>query len=102
MQGLGYRSTQRKIPRGREDEDRLTADIIELAQQYGRYGYRKVAGLVHRGGSPATPACRVPLTGRARPACLAGRRSEEHALGEFNFLIICSGILAACRFKSFA
>ena len=25
-----YRSTQRKIPRGREDEDRLTADIIEL------------------------------------------------------------------------
>jgi hypothetical protein len=40
-----HRSTQRKIPRGREDEERLTADIIELAQQYGRYGYRKVAGL---------------------------------------------------------
>jgi len=41
-----HRSTQRKIPRGREDEERLTADIIELAQQYGRYGYRKVAGLL--------------------------------------------------------
>src|SRR6476620_510350 len=25
-----HRSTQRKIPRGREDEERLTADIIEL------------------------------------------------------------------------
>src|SRR5215813_6065420 len=29
-----HRSTQRKIPRGREDEERLTADIIELARQY--------------------------------------------------------------------
>jgi len=38
-----HRSTQRKIPRGREDEERLTADIIELARQYGRYGYRKIA-----------------------------------------------------------
>src|SRR3712207_2381927 len=38
-----HRSTQRKLPRGRDDEERLTADIIELARQYGRYGYRKVA-----------------------------------------------------------
>jgi putative transposase len=37
-----HRSTQRKVPRGREDEERFTADIIELARQYGRYGYRKV------------------------------------------------------------
>jgi putative transposase len=44
------RSTQRKVPRGREDEERLTADIIELAQQYGRYGYRKVAGLLRQAG----------------------------------------------------
>jgi transposase InsO family protein len=36
-------STQRRIPRGREDEERLTADIVELARQYGRYGYRKIA-----------------------------------------------------------
>src|SRR5262249_36896024 len=45
-----HRSTQRKAPRGREDEERLTADIIELAQQYGRYGYRKVAGLLRQAG----------------------------------------------------
>jgi hypothetical protein len=38
-----HRSTQRKVPRGHEDEERLTADIIELARQYGRYGYRKIA-----------------------------------------------------------
>src|ERR1700746_2792399 len=39
-----------KVPRGREDKERLTADIIELAQQYGRYGYRKVAGLLRQAG----------------------------------------------------
>ena len=32
-----HRSTQRKVPRGREDEERLTADTIELARQYGPY-----------------------------------------------------------------
>ncbi len=45
-----HRSTQRKIPRGRDDEERLTADIIELARQYGRYGYRKIAELLRRAG----------------------------------------------------
>ena len=40
------RSTQRKVPRGRADEDRLVADMIELAHQYGRYGYRRIAALL--------------------------------------------------------
>ncbi len=38
-----HRSTQRRIPTGREDEERLTADIVELAGQYGRNDYRKIA-----------------------------------------------------------
>jgi putative transposase len=29
---------------------RLTADIIELARQYGRYGYRKIAELLRNAG----------------------------------------------------
>jgi transposase InsO family protein len=45
-----YRSTQRKLPRGREDEDRLMADLIELTRQYGRYGYRKIAALLRDAG----------------------------------------------------
>ena len=45
-----HRSTQRKVPRGRDDEERLTADIIALARQYGRYGYRKIAGLLEQAG----------------------------------------------------
>ncbi|MBB3713829.1 transposase InsO family protein [Limimaricola variabilis] len=45
-----HRSTQRKVPRGRPDEARLTADIIELARQYGRYGYRPIAALLNQSG----------------------------------------------------
>jgi CRP-like cAMP-binding protein len=30
-----HRSTPRTVPRSRDDEERLTADIIELARQYG-------------------------------------------------------------------
>jgi len=45
-----HRSTQRKMPQGRDDEARLTADIVELARQYGRYGYRKIAELLRRAG----------------------------------------------------
>ena len=45
-----HRSTQRKVPRGRRDEDLLTDDIIELARQYGRYGYRMVTGLLNNSG----------------------------------------------------
>ena len=37
-----HRSTQRRIPCGRDDEDRLVADMIELAGRYGRYGYRRI------------------------------------------------------------
>src|SRR5271168_3512164 len=45
-----HRSTQRKIPRGRNDEERLTADIVDLARQYGRYGYPKLAELLRQAG----------------------------------------------------
>jgi len=45
-----HRSTQRKVPHGRDDEERLTADIIELTRKYGRYGYRKIAALLRQAG----------------------------------------------------
>jgi putative transposase len=45
-----HRSTQRHHPRGRKDEDRLVADMIELARQYGSYGYRRVAVLLRDAG----------------------------------------------------
>jgi putative transposase len=45
-----HRSTQRKIPRGADDEQALTEDIIALAKQYGRYGYRRVTALLRSAG----------------------------------------------------
>ena len=45
-----HRSTQRRQPRGREDEERLVADMIELVRQYGRYGYRRIAALLREAG----------------------------------------------------
>ena len=45
-----HRSTQRKVPRGPQDEKRLTADMIALARQYGRYGYRKITEFLRRAG----------------------------------------------------
>jgi hypothetical protein len=40
-----HRSTQRKKPRT-ADEAALTADIIALAKQYGRYSYRRITALL--------------------------------------------------------
>lgn len=45
-----HRSTQRKKPYGRSDEEALTADIIRLASRYGRYGYRRVTAMLRSEG----------------------------------------------------
>jgi putative transposase len=44
------RGTQRYQPTQREDEDALTRAIIELASQYGRYGYRRITVFLQRAG----------------------------------------------------
>lgn len=45
-----HRSTQRKVPTTPDDEAALTAGIIALALQYGRYGYRRITVMLHRAG----------------------------------------------------
>ena len=45
-----HRSTQRKLPAVRADEERLIADIIALARQYGRYDYRRIAAQLRYAG----------------------------------------------------
>ena len=45
-----HRSTQRKAPRGSDDEAALTADIVDLAKRYGRYGYRRITALLRDAG----------------------------------------------------
>jgi hypothetical protein len=60
QQGLSERRACRLVnqPRGtqryqliqREDEDALTEAIVELASQYGRYGYRRITALLQGDG----------------------------------------------------
>ena len=45
-----HRSTQRKSPRPRSADVALTSDIIVLATEYGRYGYRRIAALLWAAG----------------------------------------------------
>jgi transposase InsO family protein len=45
-----HRSTQRKAPKGRADEAALTADIVALATEYGRYGYRRITAMLRAAG----------------------------------------------------
>ncbi len=45
-----HRSTQRHPPKDDADERRLTADIVALAKDYGRYGYRRIHALLGHAG----------------------------------------------------
>ena len=44
------RPTQRYLPYIGNEEERLVARIIELAKQYGRYGYRRITALLQQEG----------------------------------------------------
>ena len=44
------RSTQRRERHVRDDEARLVAEIVDLATQYGRYGYRRITAILCREG----------------------------------------------------
>ncbi len=42
------RKTQRRTPGVTDEEERLRAQIIELATKYGRYGYRRITAMLNR------------------------------------------------------
>ncbi len=44
------RTTQRHLPKPSLDEERLVRQMIELATLYGRYGYRRITGLLRWDG----------------------------------------------------
>ena len=46
------RSTRRHIPKVKEDEEALRADMIDLARRFGRYGYRMITGMLRAEGWP--------------------------------------------------
>lgn len=44
------RSTQRRVLQVPDDEPRLVRRMVELATQYGRYGYRLITGMLRNEG----------------------------------------------------
>jgi transposase InsO family protein len=45
-----YRTTQRYLAHIGTEEEKLTGRIIELASQYGRYGYRRITAMLRQEG----------------------------------------------------
>ncbi len=45
-----HRSTHRYVTKTRDDEGLLVRDMIELARQYIRYGYRRIAAMLKEAG----------------------------------------------------
>ena len=45
-----WRGTQRYVPLYRTEEDALTRNIVALASEYGRYGYRRITALLQARG----------------------------------------------------
>lgn len=80
-----HRSTQRKVPRRRPDEEALTADIVALASEYGRYGYRWITALLRDAGWVVNVKRlgRIWLFGMAPPAvrgpCRTGAQGPPQA-----------------------
>jgi putative transposase len=84
VQRSGSTARRSKVPRGRPDEERLTADLIALARQYGRYGYRKIAGLLEQAGWIVNDkragriwkreGLKVPISNPSAAGALAGGR----------------------------
>jgi transposase InsO family protein len=74
-----HRSTRRKAPRGRSDEDALTADIAALASRYGRYGCRRITALLWAAGWTVNVR-RVERSRRREGLRVPSRRSKRGRL----------------------
>jgi hypothetical protein len=79
------RSTQRRCRHVPSDEPRLIRRIVELATEYGRYGYRRVTALLHREGWQVNQTNRADLASR-RTKSPAEPAEASAALIEFWFL----------------
>jgi transposase InsO family protein len=71
------RSTQRRLPTGPDDEERLTADIVALARRYGRLGYRKIAEMLRTGAGWVVNDKRVERIWRREGLKVPARQSKR-------------------------
>ena len=75
------RGTQRHRAIRREDEGALTQEIVQLASQYGRYGYRRITALLKRAGIGRWAKTGWSVSGVARGSRFRRSRSHEDGCG---------------------
>ncbi len=83
-----HRSVQLKAPRTSDDEAALTGNIISLAGQYGRYGYRRLTALL-RAGASCSPRSRRGSCGYWSNAWWLGRRMLTSGSGWKGWSVWC-------------
>jgi transposase InsO family protein len=94
-----HRSSQRYGKRGRDDEEALTDAVIDLARTYGRYGYRRVWGLLSLQGWQVSLG-RVERIWRREGLKVANRQPKRgQALAERRLLHPSSAKLAPSRLE---
>src|SRR3546814_457466 len=101
-----HRSTQRHHPKDDAEEQRLTADIIALAKDYGRYGYRSIHALLGHAGWQISlsvveriwrrEGLKVPKKQPKRHACGS---ATDHASGCARSIVVMSGPTTSLRIK---
>jgi putative transposase len=102
-----WRGTQRYIPTQHNDEDGLTRAILQLASQYGRYGYRRITVELGKAGWCVgkdrvqriwrREGLRVPQKQRPRGrlwlndgSCVRLRPERENHVWSYDFVSACT------------
>jgi putative transposase len=62
------RRTQRYAPILSDEETALVTNVVSLATEYGRYGYRRITALLRADGWPVNPSRRAAHCAKALPA----------------------------------
>ena len=81
-----HRSTQRKVPRGREDEGQLTKELIVLIEAHGRLGYRKMAALLRSTSGWVVNDKRVERIWPSDGACVRLRAEQPNQVWSYDFV----------------
>ena len=79
------RSTQRRERQIPDDEARLVARMVELATQYGRYGYRRVTAILHGEGWKVNPK-RVERLWLNDGSCVRLRAARKNHVWSYDFV----------------
>ena len=102
-----WRGTQRYIPTQHHDEDGLTRAILQLASQYGRYGYRRITVELGKAGGCVgkdrvqriwrREGLKVPQKQRPRGrlwlndgSCVRLRPERENHVWSYDFVSACT------------